>query len=152
MAISLPTQGNRAFNLGVGRNVTAEVKDTMFSWRVVESSSPEVPAGTGGHGSRNASPAELRLQSGLGSVGEGLTVVAVASDTYRMGAAISTGDTAKITDTGVSIAGGWAGAYAGSKAGAAAFATVGCLTPLAAVPFVCAASPFVGGLIREEAE
>jgi hypothetical protein len=145
--ISLPTEGNRVFNLGVGRNVTGDVKDAAFSWRVVESGNPEVPAGTSGFGGRYATPAELSLQSGLGTVGKGLTAVAIASDAYRMGSAISTGDSSKIADTGVNIAGGWAGAYVGSKAGAASFAAAGCLTPLAAVPFVCAASPFVGGLV-----
>lgn len=50
IAIDLPTEGQTAINLGVGKNRTGDIRENILNWEVVDSTSPEVSVGTSGVG------------------------------------------------------------------------------------------------------
>lgn len=124
IAIDLPTEGQTAINLGVGKNRTGDIRENILNWEVVDSTSPEVSVGTSGVGVLGK---DFRTAQRISTFGKGLGFGLGAYAAYQDYQSLS-GEFATSQKTGTysntwneagRVAGGWAGASFGVGFGSA---------------------------------
>ncbi|MDB5856274.1 MAG: rane protein of unknown function [Herminiimonas sp.] len=128
IAIELASEGKPVINLGVGRNVTGEIKSNIVNWSVVDSTNIEVVPGVSGQGDsflRSSSYNEaVRVANSVSLFGRGIGGIMMATGAYvdgkslvtQYGVSQSIGDYSNTVNEGTRIAGGWSAAYVGGQA------------------------------------
>jgi hypothetical protein len=127
MAIELVSEGKPVINLGVGRNVTGEIKSNIVDWSVVDSTRPEVAPGVSGKGESFLESTKYNEAVGVANninvFGRGVGRITMATGAYldaksllaQYSVSRSTGDYSNSVQEGARIGGGWGAAYVGGQ-------------------------------------
>jgi hypothetical protein len=155
MAIELESQETKVINIGVGRNVTGEVKANIVTWSVVGSSSPEVAPGVSGQGESFADSVKyndsVRVANNISFFGRGVGGVMMATGAYLDGRSLltqynlsySSGDYSNTVNESARIGGGWGAAYFGGQA----LGSIGAEVGTAFGPIGTAVGGVIGGVV-----